>query len=173
MNETPPTPPSPTRIIEALLFVGGQPLTAERAGEIVRKLQPDEFRAIIDGLNRDYRKQGRPYTVQPSEQGYVLTLKPQFRAVRERLDGSPREARLTPGALDVLAVIAYRQPIAKAEIDAQRGNDSRGPLRQLLRLGLIAVESNSSAYVTTTRFLELFDLQSLDDLPRTGDLQQL
>ena len=99
---------------------------------------------------------------------------PQFRAVRERLNGSPREARLTPAALDVLAVIAYRQPIAKTDIDSQRGNDSRGPLRQLLRLGLVAVESGKDGgYITTRRFLEMFDLQSLDDLPRTGDLQQL
>jgi len=171
MSETPPTP---TRIVEALLFVGGQPLTAERAGEIIRHLTPEQFRDIIDGLNRDYRKQGRPYAVQPSAQGYLLTLKPQFRAVRVRLNGSPREARLTPAALDVLAVIAYRQPIVKTDIDSQRGNDSRGPLRQLLRLGLVAIESGKvGGYITTRRFLEMFDLQSLDDLPRTGDLQQL
>ena len=171
MSETPPTP---ARIVEALLFVGGQPLTAERAGEIIRHLTPEQFRDIIDGLNRDYRKQGRPYAVQPSAQGYLLTLKPQFRAVRVRLNGSPREARLTPAALDVLAVIAYRQPIGKTDIDSQRGNDSRGPLRQLLRLGLVAIESGKDGgYITTRRFLEMFDLQSLDDLPRTGDLQQL
>jgi segregation and condensation protein B len=172
-------PPAPDRIVEALLFVGGPPLSAARAGEIVRSLTAEQFQTIIDGLNRDYRKQGRPYAVLANEGGYVLTLKPQFRAVRDRLAGSPREARLTAAALDVLALVAYRQPLAKAEIDSQRGADSRAPLQQLVRLGLVAVESRPDAgpkdatYMTTPRFLELFGLRSLDDLPQTGDLQRL
>src|SRR5262245_19546649 len=62
----PPTaPPSPLRIVEALLFVGGAPLTAARAGEVVRGLTPAQFTEAIDTLNRDYRKQGRPYHIQP------------------------------------------------------------------------------------------------------------
>jgi len=79
----------------------------------------------------------------------------------------------------VLALVAYRQPIAKADIDSQRGHESRGPLQQLVRLGLIALERQpdgapkDATYATTPRFLELFDLHSLEDLPRTGDLQQL
>lgn len=173
------SPPPPVRIVEALLFVGGPPLTPARAGEIVRNLTADQFRTIVDELNRDYRRQNRPYFIHTSDAGYVLTLKPQFRGVKERLAGSPREARLTPGALDVLALVAYRQPLTKADIDSLRGNDSRGPLQQLVRLGLIAVETQpelgpkETAYVTTPRFLELFGLRSLDDLPQTGDLQRM
>jgi segregation and condensation protein B len=173
------SPPPPARIVEALLFVGGPPLTPERAGEIVRGLTADQLRSIIDGLNRDYRGQNRPYNIHASDAGYVLALKPQFRGVKERLAGSPREARLSPGALDVLALIAYRQPLTKADIDSLRGNDSRSPLQQLVRLGLVAVESRpelgpkETAYLTTPRFLELFGLRSLEDLPQTGDLQRL
>jgi segregation and condensation protein B len=173
------SPPTPARIVEALLFVGGPPLTPTRAGEVVRNLTADQFRGIIDELNRDYRGQNRPYVIHASEAGFVLALKPQFRGVKDRLIGSPREARLTPGALDVLALVAYRQPLGKAEIDSQRGSDSRGPLQQLVRLGLVAVEPRpdlgpkETAYATTPRFLELFGLRSLDDLPQTGDLQRL
>jgi segregation and condensation protein B len=173
------TPPPLLRIIEALLFVGGPPLSAERAGEIIRRLPPEQFEGIIDELNRTYRRQRRPYVIQSSEQGYVLSLKPQFRGVVERLAASPREARLTDAALQVLSLIAYRQPVSKTEIDSQRGNDSRGPLQQLVRLGLVAAEprpelgGNESGYVTTPRFLELFELRGLDDLPRAGDLQRL
>lgn len=173
------TPPSPGRIVEALLFVGGPPLSAERAGEIVRHLTPEQFHGLVDQLNRDYRRQNRPYIIQASDQGYALALKAQFRAIRERLAHSPREARLTQQALDVLALIAYRQPLAKADLDGHRGSDSRGALQQLVRLGLVAIEPQpqlgpkETAYVTTARFLELFDLQSLDDLPQTGDLQRL
>lgn len=171
-------PLPPKRIIEALLFVGNAPLTAERAAEIIRNLAEDQFRGIIDELNREYRQQMRPYTIQSRDGGFVLSLKAGFRDVVERLHGSPREARLTPAARDVLALIAYRQPIHKAEIDSQRGQDSRGPLQQLVRLGLIAVDSRVSgsrdfAYVTTHRFLELIGLRSLDDLPQTGELRKL
>jgi segregation and condensation protein B len=172
-SETPP----PRRIVEALLFVGGAALSARRAGEIVRSLEPEQLRRIVDELNRDYRRQGRPYSIQAGPDGYTLALKSQFRGVRGRLAGSPREARLTAAALDVLALIAYRQPLLKSDIDAQRGTDSRSPLQQLVRLGLISMihepGSKTAAHVTTARFLELFGLDSLEDLPQTDDLRRL
>jgi segregation and condensation protein B len=176
-------PPPLVRIVEALLFVGGAPLTAARAGEAVRGLTPEQFGQAIAALNRDYRAQGRPYHVRGRDHGYELALRPQFRAVRERLLGAQREARLSPLALDALALVAYRQPVTRAEVDSLRGGDSAGLLRQLVRLGLIAVHRGASpgdggappevAYSTTSRFLKLFDLRSLDDLPRTQDLQRL
>lgn len=91
--------------------------------------------------------------------------------------GGPREARLTQPALDVLAVVAYRQPVGKAEVDAARGTDSGSVLRQLVRLGLIAVRQRGDAdgkevlYGTTPRFLQVMGLGTLDDLPRLGDTQ--
>lgn len=171
-------PPPLRRIVEAMLFVGGAPLTAARAAEAVRGLTPDQFREIVDELNRDYRQQGRPYRIQFREQGCELALMPRFRAVNDRLYGSTREARLSPAVLDVLALVAYRQPISKQEVESLRGVDSGGALRQLVRLGLIAVGRGESGqretfYSTTGRFLTLFQLRSLDDLPRTLDLQKL
>jgi segregation and condensation protein B len=171
-------PPPLRRIIEAMLFVGGTPLTAERAAEAVRGLTAEQFREIIDGLNRDYRQQGRPYRIQVREQGCELVLQPRFRGVLDRLYGSTREARLSPAALDVLALVAYRQPITKQEVEALRGVESGSVLRQLVRLGLIAVQRGEAdqrevTYSTTSRFLSLFQLRSLDDLPRTQDLQKL
>ena len=171
-------PPPLLRIVEALLFVGGPPLTAERAGEAVRGLTPATFAQAVDTLNRDYRRQGRPYRVQARERGYELALLPRYRGVLERLYGSTREARLSPAALDVLALVAYRQPITRQEVEALRGAESSSPLRQLVRLGLIAVQRGQAqqrevVYSTTARFLSLFQLRSLDDLPRTQDLQRL
>ncbi|HEY7424821.1 MAG TPA: SMC-Scp complex subunit ScpB [Gemmataceae bacterium] len=171
-------PPPLRRILEALLFVGGAPLTAARAAESVRGLAAEQFREVLDGLNREYRQQGRPYRIQVREQGCELVLQPRFRGVLDRLYGSTREARLSPAALDVLALVAYRQPIAKQEVEALRGAESGAALRQLVRLGLIAVqrgeaEQREVMYSTTPRFLTLFQLRSLDDLPRTQDLQKL
>jgi segregation and condensation protein B len=179
MSEPVDSPPDPRRIIEALLFVGGPPLTPERATEIVRGLTPDQFRAHVDSLNRDYRRQGRPYQVLRTDAGYSLALRSAYRGIRERLMGSPREARLSQPALDVLALVAYRQPLTKAEIDSQRGVDSGALLRQLQRLGLVTVlqraegGGSDTAYGTTPRFLELFGLSGLEDLPRTDDLRRL
>jgi segregation and condensation protein B len=172
-------PPPMRRIVEALLFVGGAPLTSVRACETIRGLTEEQFLEAIDGLNREYRQQGRPYSVQARSGGYVLTLRPRFREVVERLHGGQREARLSPAAVDALALVAYRQPVTKAEIDGLRGAESGAILRQLVRRGLIAVVQRGDAqkrevsYGTTPRFLELFQLQSLEDLPQTQDLQRL
>jgi segregation and condensation protein B len=175
----PEVPPTPLQIIEAMLFVGGQPLKPARAGEIIRGLSPEQFRETIEVLNRVYRLQNRPYHIAASEAGCVLAVRPRYRGLREKIFGGPREARLTQAALDVLALVAYRQPAAKAEIDSVRGVDSGHVLRQLVRLGLIAVVQRAEAkqrevgYGTTQRFLDLFNLGGLDDLPQTGDPQRL
>jgi segregation and condensation protein B len=172
-------PPPPKRIIEAILFVGGPPLTAVRAAETIRGFTPAQFQEAIDTLNEEYRTQGRPYRIQAESQGYVLTLRPRYRPVVEKLYGSVREARLSPPAVDVLALVAYRQPVTKQEIDSLRGVESGPLLRQLIRRNLIAIVHRAEAgqrevsYGTTQRFLELFNLNSLDDLPRTEDLQIL
>jgi segregation and condensation protein B len=175
----PAAPPPLKRIVEALLFVGGAPLTAVRACETIRGLTTAQLTEAIDALNHDYRVQGRPYLVEMRDQGYVLSLRPRFRPVHEKLYGGVREARLSPGMVDVLALVAYRQPATKQEVDALRGADSGSLLRQLVRHGLIAIVQRGDAsqrevaYGTTQRFLDLFRLHSLDDLPQTQDLQKL
>ncbi len=171
-------PPPLPRIIEALLFVGGAPLSAVRACEHIRGLTPEQFSQTIEQLNRDYRAQGRPYRIQPKEQGFELTLQPKFRGVLDRLYGSAREARLSPAALDVLALVAYRQPVTREDVESLRGADCINVLRQLVRFGLIALQRSreppgEAAYSTTAKFLEMFQLRSLEDLPRTQDLQRL
>src|SRR5262245_21418779 len=132
------TPPTPERIVEALLVVGGAPRAARRAAEVVRGLTAEGLRAAVDTLNRDYRRQGRPYAIHHGPDGYWLALKPTFRSVRDRLFGSVREARLSQPAQDVLALVAYRQPVTKSELDGVRGCDSGPRLRSLLKHGLVA-----------------------------------
>lgn len=177
-EENLPAPPPLPRIVEAMLFIGGAPLTATMACEAVRGLTPAGFSQLLDELNRTYRRQGRPYRIQPRDHGYELVLRPPFRGVLERLYGATREARLSSAALEVLALVAYRQPVGKNEIDSLRGGESATALRQLVRLGLAAVQrgdadQHEALYHTTPRFLTTFHLRSLDDLPRTGDLHQL
>jgi segregation and condensation protein B len=177
--ETGSSPPPLKRIVEAILFVGGAPLTPAGAAEVVRGLAAEQFTETIAELNQDYRRQGRPYLIRLTEQGYVLELRPRYKPVWDKIYGAIREARLSTAAIDVLALVAYRQPATKQEIEAIRGTESGHLLRQLVRRRLIAIvhrgESNQRevSYGTTERFLELFSLKSLDDLPQTQDLQKL
>ena len=101
-----------------------------------------------------------------------------FRGVLERLYGLMRDARLSPAALEVLALVAYRQPLGKNEIDSLRGGESATALRQLVRLGLAAVQRGAADQQearnhTTPALLSAFRLRSLDDLPRMGDMNKL
>jgi segregation and condensation protein B len=166
------------QLIEALLFMGGAPLTAEKAAAVIRGLEADAFNQAIGSLGREYRRQGRPYIVQTQDDGYVLRLRPQWKWIEDRVRGLNRQARLSVVAIDVLSLVAYRQPISKQEIDAIRGTDSGALLRQLLRRTLIKVaeaagEKKEARYQTTARFLELFQLKSLEELPQTQDLHAL
>ncbi|HKI33173.1 MAG TPA: SMC-Scp complex subunit ScpB [Gemmataceae bacterium] len=172
-------PPPLARIVEALLFVGGAPLTAARACETIHGLTEVQFTEAVAALNTEYRGQGRPYLIQAQAQGNVMALRPRFKPVLEKMYGGPRAARLSPAIIDVLALVAYRQPATRQEIDTLRGHDCGSMLRQLVRRGLVAVVHRADAdrrevtYGTTARFLELFKLRSLDDLPQTQDLQRL
>ncbi|QJW96166.1 SMC-Scp complex subunit ScpB [Frigoriglobus tundricola] len=176
-SESREVPPSPEQLIEAMLFVGGNPLSAATACSAIRGLTEDRFQAAIDLLNRRYRAQQRPYAIDPRGDGYVLAVRAPYRNLRERIFGGPRETRLGQPALDVLSVVAYRQPVGKAEVDTIRGTDSGPVLRQLVRLGLVTVQHRAEAtgrevrYGTTPRFLQVFGLASLDDLPRLGEAQ--
>jgi segregation and condensation protein B len=177
-TEEPEEPPPLPRLLEALFFAGGPPLTVDRVAEVIRGLTQDDYQELIDGLNRDYRRQNRPYRIVAVEGGHALLPQPRYRDVLQRLNGAVRETRLSPAALDTLAVVAYKEPLSAEEVDSVRGADSSAPLRQLVRLGLIALErvagdSPTVVYRTTGKFLDLFGLQSRDDLPRTQNPQEM
>lgn len=171
-------PPPIEKVVEAMFFVGGQPLTSQKACEILRGLDLKEFVVIIGGLNRKYKLENRPYRIQPKGNGYEMTILPKYRIIADKLYGMLKEARLSPQALDTLALVAYKQPVCRQEIDTLRGNDTAAIIRQLVRLGLISVQRGQSdareiTYGTTKKFLELFRLKSLDDLPRHQEMEEL
>jgi segregation and condensation protein B len=102
-----------------------------------------------------------------------MLLRPAHRLVAERLRGEAPTLKLEGLLLETLAVVAYRQPIKRADIDALRGSDSSGSLRQLARMGLILGEgSRETTYRTTPAFLKLFSIDRLEDLPRPVDLEK-
>ena len=169
---------SPLSILEAMLFVGdkeNRPLTAERASEFMRNVSPDEITSLVAELNERYATMNCPYEIVQEEQGVRLSLKDDFESVRTRFYGRIKEARLNQSAIDVLSIVAYRQPITADEVQKIRKQPSSAILSQLVRRDLLSLERNTqdkrriTSYRTTERFLQLFGLGSLDELPVLGD----
>ncbi len=165
-------------IVEALLFTGGQPLSPSRIGELVGESDESIVIQTVALLNQTYFRQDRPYEIKRLGSGYQMTLRPQHLPVLRRLHGRAREVRLSVAAIEVLSLVAYRQPIPLQAIDSYRGVESAPIVRQLRRRGLIeevpatGTEPRVGAFRTTKRFLELFHLKNLDDLPRVQELEK-
>ena len=179
----PPQPPpadssvTPAQVIEAALFVGGQPLTAGKLYALLRgAITVEQVPELIDELNTLYAAQERPYEVRLGDGGYRLELRPEYDRLRARVFGQgPREVRLSQDLLEVLALVAYRQPITQAEIEALGKASPGNQVRQLLRRELIQLERDPEQpkevrYRTTERFLSVFGLANLADLPQPDDL---
>ncbi len=168
---------SPRQVLEACLFVGGTTLTAAKLASLLRGDYTSSFvEETIDALNQQYASEGRPYTIQLGEGGYRLALREEFERLRHKVYGlGPREVRLSQDVLEILAIIAYQQPVTDTHLEELERGHASGTLRQLLRRDLIVVERSkddpkSVHYHTTPRFLSLFGLASLNDLPRPEDL---
>jgi segregation and condensation protein B len=170
-------PVSPRSILEAMLFVGNrdnQPLSPRRAAELMRDVEADEIPGFIDELNGRYAAAGTPYQIVGEGDGYRLALRREFHPLSNRFHGRIREARLSQAAIDVLALVAYQQPITGEKLGRLRGKPSSHILAHLVRRGLLRIERpdpkrRTAHYRTTDRFLKLFNLDSLDDLPRSED----
>ena len=163
----------PRQILEACLFVGGDALTAKKLSGVLRgEFSIEYIERELDELNTLYTSAGRPYEIRLGDGGYRLTLRDDFERIRNKAYGlGPKEVRLSQEALEVLAVVAYHQPISATAIEELGKPGCGAVLRQLLRRELIAVERNPDQprdvkYFTTTRFLSLFGIRSLDELPR-------
>ncbi len=179
-DDADPCPISPLSIIEAMLFVGNresQPLSSVRAAEVMRGVEPEDIDGLVEQLNVRYSAGGRPYHIVQEGGGYRLTLRSAYRGLQERFYGRIREARLSQPAIDVLAIIAYRQPLTSEQISRLRGKPCSHLLAQLVRRGLLRIERmdnkrRTAQYFTTDRFLGLFGMEDLDDLPRSEEVDQ-
>ncbi|MBS0265106.1 MAG: SMC-Scp complex subunit ScpB [Planctomycetes bacterium] len=168
---------SPAQIIEAAMFVGGSPLTARKLVALLRGSFDVAFvEQTIDELNAAYAAQERPYEIRLGDGGYRMELRADFDRLRHRVYGSgPREVRLAQDVLEVLALIAYRQPITQKEIETHGKPNAGNLIRQLLRRDLVTFERGPGGrkdvqYQTTPRFLSVFGISSLEDLPQAEDL---
>ncbi len=166
----------PTQIIEALLFASDAPLTVADMAGADDSLDEAAVEAAIHALRMAYEREDRAFQVYELAGGFQILTRPEFAPYLERFDTVVHTARLSTAALEVLAIIAYRQPIGRAEIEEIRGVGSSGVLRTLQERELITPVARGDGlgrpllYGTTARFLEHFGFRSLEDLPRPEDL---
>lgn len=182
------------RIVESLLFATDRPLTPKAIAHALttaarfspspettpfEKITAADIEAALEQLDALYTESGSALMVQGIAGGYTLKTRPDFAPWTGRLFEQPKPAKLSQPALETLAVIAYRQPISRAEIESVRGVAVDGVVATLLERKVIAIAGRSEQpgrpllYETTPLFLELFGLKSLDELPNADELRRL
>jgi len=167
------------KIIEAVLFASDTPVEPKTLRSIVEGLTDEELLDIIDGLNGEYASTERTFRIVEVAGGFQFETLPRYGVFVERLFKSRARPKLSRAALETLAIVAYKQPISKVEIEALRGVDSDAPVRTLLNRDLIEVVGRGDTvgkpllYGTTKEFLRYFGLNDIKDLPGADELASM
>lgn len=179
------------QVIEALLFAAQKPLTTRELVGAIKgaggedELMPNEFAktteaqvaAALEELKIEFGQQGRAFQLAEKAEGWQLVSDPAYAPWVRQLFPASKPARLTPPSLETLAIVAYRQPITRADIEAVRGVAVDGVLQNLMERGLVKIGGRAEVpgrpllYETTQFFLEHFGLRDLDELPNAEELR--
>lgn len=165
-------------VIEALILASESPLALEKICAVLDGVDKTEIRQALDQLITGYEERQSGITVQEVAGGFQFRTKPEMSTWIKKLKGT-KPASLSPAALETLAIVAYRQPIIKSEIESVRGVDSSAPLKGLLEKKLVRIIGRKDVpgkpiiYGTTKKFLEVFNLKELADLPTMRELKEI
>ncbi len=165
--------------LEAVLFLTKQPLHARKLSKYANLADGTEGLTLIRRLNNLYDNTGRAFRIEEVADGWQLRTRRKFANWLRRLPHVPPELRLSPPAMETLAVVAYRQPVVRAEIETVRGVGCGEILRQLMERDLVRVAGRSEElgrpylYSTTSRFLQAFGLRCADELPRAAEFREM
>ncbi len=166
------------QIIEALLFANPNPLSQTVLNQVFDKPIPS-LKEAVNRLNQFYKKYERPYLINSIAAGFQLVTNPDYDIWIRRLLGKSNKLTLSTAALDTLAIVAYKQPIGRYDIEAIRGVDSSGVIKTLLTRNLIIIKGRGDGpgrpllYSTTKSFLEYFGLNRLSDMPKLKEVSEL
>jgi len=165
-------------VLESLIFVSEEPISAKQLADLAGSDDRDEIKAALDEIERDCIELKRGVVLHEVAGGYQFRTPPESaKYVSKLFEGRPQ--KLTRAALETMAIIAYRQPIVRAEIEQIRGVDTGGVIKTLLDRELIRIVSRQDTpgrpalYGTTTKFLEFFGLKSLSDMPDLKEIKEL
>ncbi len=165
-------------IAEALILASPDPISVARLAKLIPHCTAAKARTLIEQLNADYIAQQRAFEICEVAGGFQLRTHPEFASYLQNLQRT-RPLRLSNAALETLAIVAYRQPMTRAEVEHVRGVDAGPVLRSLLERKLVKlagrreVPGRPMLYATTKRFLEVFGLADLGDLPTLRELEEL
>ncbi len=166
-------------ILEALLFVCPDPLSVERCVSVIGQVSKAEVREALALLEHDYRQRGGALQLVQVAGGYRLVTQPQYASWIRRLEKTKAQAKLSRSAVEALAIIAYRQPVVRGELEKIRGVETSGVIRTLLERKLVRIVGRKDEpgrpimYGTTKQFLEQFGLRDLSELPPLREFKEL
>lgn len=161
------------QLVEAVLFVARDSLSSRKLAQVAGLADATEARTLVRLLNHRYDSRGRVFRIEEVAGGFCLLTRPQFAPWLRRMQHVPGELRLTQSAMETLAIVAYRQPVPRADIEAIRGVSCGEILKQLMQKDLVRISGRSEdlgrpyLYGTTRFFLQMFGLRSADRLPRS------
>lgn len=167
------------QLVEVLLFASDTPLPTNRILGVLEDIKANDLMYAIEELNTEYENSGRTFRICKIGGGYQLVTKPEYAKYIKKLYKGRTRSRLSPAALEVLSIIAFKQPISRPEVDHIRGVNSDGVIKTLLERNLITIAGRSEAvgrallYGTTTEFLRYFGLNELNELPKPRELEEL
>ncbi len=167
------------QLIEALIFASDSPLSTRKIKEVLELDSEKEIRKSIAKINDAYQKHGSPLTIIEVAGGFQIVTRDAFAPWIKKLYRSRSAGHLTQRALETLAIIAYKQPLTKQEVEGIRGVNSDAVIRTLIERNLITITGRKKApgnpllYGTTKQFLEYFGLKSLKDLPKLREIDEL
>jgi segregation and condensation protein B len=162
------------KVIEALLFATSEPITFQRLREItdtVHPFKPRVLTQVINELKEEYLRQQRAFRLEETEEGFILRSCEEYSPYIQHLYRSKRGEKLSQASTEVLAIIAYKQPVTRPAVDAIRGVDSSGTIYALMERGLIEKAGRLDApgkptlYVVTQQFMQYYGLRNLNELP--------
>ena len=166
------------RIVEALVLASPEPISAQRLADLIPYVKPAKAKELIEELNKEYQEHDRAFEIWEVAGGYQIRTRAEFSGYLQKLQ-KVRPLRLSRAALETLSIVGYKQPATRGEIEEVRGVEC-GPVlkslldRQLVRIaGHRDVPGKPMVYGTTRRFLEVFGLGSLKELPALRDLEEL
>jgi len=171
------SPDEVKRIVEALLFAVQEPISVRKICEVVENAETKEIREVIQQLREEYDTHDRVFQIEEIANGFQLLSRPEYHEWISKIRKKSGESKLSQQALEALSIIAYKQPIIRAEIEAIRGVQSGQMIRTLIEKGLVKITGRDEVlgrpllYGTTTKFLDHFGLKSIKDLPKVEDLE--
>jgi segregation and condensation protein B len=176
-NSPEEVPPTLEAVVEAVLFASDESLNASRLAKIA-ETSASQVRRCVDTLNERYQAGGSAFRIEQIAGGYQMLTLPVFDHWLKKLITVRGDSRLSPAALETLAIISYKQPIIRADIEAIRGVQCGEVIRSLMYKGLVKIVGRAEIlgrpmqYGTTKKFLEVFGLNSLKDLPKVEELKK-